>query len=207
MHAGNAGRTFGWFESSSKWGGVVAGLGAGAAVGLAGQRAPYLLGAALLDAGCRLPDPDRQTADEHTLIPPEIEVTRQCKCKPRWKLPPRVACRLELAAARRCRNAAELLLPRGRGARRPVARRPAGRARTTGPRRSPCNCSASKPGSWRCYCRMPMTDSCGRRRRCLADRQLPLPIAGVPQGREQTMGAARLGIAGRAAVARDGAAA
>ncbi|WP_373376854.1 MFS transporter [Cupriavidus nantongensis] len=48
VHAGNAGRTFGWFESSSKWGGVAAGLGAGAAVGLAGQRAPYLLGAALL---------------------------------------------------------------------------------------------------------------------------------------------------------------
>ncbi|NOV22725.1 MFS transporter [Cupriavidus necator] len=48
VHAGNAGRTFGWFESSSKWGGVVAGLGAGAAISLAGQRAPYLLGAALL---------------------------------------------------------------------------------------------------------------------------------------------------------------
>ncbi|PZX20948.1 putative efflux protein [Cupriavidus phytorum] len=48
VHAGNAGRTFGWFESSSKWGGVAAGLGAGAAVGLAGQRSPYLLGAALL---------------------------------------------------------------------------------------------------------------------------------------------------------------
>ncbi|SOZ38488.1 MFS transporter [Cupriavidus neocaledonicus] len=48
VHAGNAGRTFGWFESSSKWGGVAAGLGAGAAVSLAGQRAPYLLGAALL---------------------------------------------------------------------------------------------------------------------------------------------------------------
>ncbi|SOY63538.1 putative efflux protein [Cupriavidus taiwanensis] len=48
VHAGNAGRTFGWFESSSKWGGVAAGLGAGAAVSLGGQRAPYLLGAALL---------------------------------------------------------------------------------------------------------------------------------------------------------------
>lgn len=47
-HAGNAGRTFGWFESSSKWGGVVAGLGAGATVSMAGQRAPFLLGAALL---------------------------------------------------------------------------------------------------------------------------------------------------------------
>ncbi|MCY1267769.1 Multidrug resistance protein MdtG [compost metagenome] len=48
VHAGNAGRTFGWFESSSKWGGVVAGLAAGAALSLSGQRAPYLLGAALL---------------------------------------------------------------------------------------------------------------------------------------------------------------
>ncbi|SOZ01039.1 putative efflux protein [Cupriavidus taiwanensis] len=48
VHAGNAGRTFGWFESSSKWGGVAAGLGAGAAVSVAGQGAPYLLGAALL---------------------------------------------------------------------------------------------------------------------------------------------------------------
>ncbi|MCO4891662.1 MFS transporter [Cupriavidus sp. WGtm5] len=48
VHAGNAGRTFGWFESSSKWGGVAAGLGAGAAASVAGQRAPYLLGAALL---------------------------------------------------------------------------------------------------------------------------------------------------------------
>ncbi|GAO72177.1 MULTISPECIES: MFS transporter [Comamonas] len=48
VHAGNAGRTFGWFESSSKWGGVVAGLGAGAAVSLVSQRAPYLFGAALL---------------------------------------------------------------------------------------------------------------------------------------------------------------
>lgn len=48
VHAGNAGRTFGWFESSSKWGGVAAGLTAGAAVSLAGQCAPYLMGAALL---------------------------------------------------------------------------------------------------------------------------------------------------------------
>ncbi|AMR78494.1 MFS transporter [Cupriavidus nantongensis] len=48
VHAGNAGRTFGWFESSSKWGGVVAGLAAGATVSLAGQRTPYLFGAALL---------------------------------------------------------------------------------------------------------------------------------------------------------------
>ncbi|NUT14943.1 MAG: MFS transporter [Cupriavidus sp.] len=48
VHAGNAGRTFGWFESSSKWGGVAAGLAAGAAVSIAGPSAPYLLGAALL---------------------------------------------------------------------------------------------------------------------------------------------------------------
>ncbi|KJK21117.1 transporter [Burkholderiaceae bacterium 16] len=48
VHASNAGRTFGWFESSSKWGGVAAGLAAGAAVSIASPRAPYLLGAALL---------------------------------------------------------------------------------------------------------------------------------------------------------------
>ncbi|SMF10193.1 MFS transporter [Pseudogulbenkiania subflava] len=48
VHTGNAGRTFGWFESSSKWGGVAAGLMAGAAVGAAGTRAPFLLGAAAL---------------------------------------------------------------------------------------------------------------------------------------------------------------
>lgn len=48
VHAGNAGRTFGWFESSAKWGGVAAGLAAGAAISVAGPRAPYLLGAALL---------------------------------------------------------------------------------------------------------------------------------------------------------------
>lgn len=48
VHIGNAGRTFGWFESSSKWGGVAAGLMAGAAVGAAGTRSPFLLGAAAL---------------------------------------------------------------------------------------------------------------------------------------------------------------
>ncbi|WP_024303226.1 MFS transporter [Pseudogulbenkiania sp. MAI-1] len=48
VNAGNAGRTFGWFESSSKWGGVAAGVMAGAAVGAAGTRAPFLLGAAAL---------------------------------------------------------------------------------------------------------------------------------------------------------------
>jgi MFS family permease len=48
VHAGNAGRTFGWFESSSKWGAVAAGLAAGAATTAVGLRAPYLLGAALL---------------------------------------------------------------------------------------------------------------------------------------------------------------
>lgn len=48
VHAGNAGHTFGWFESSSKWGAVAAGLTAGAAAGATGLRTPYLLGAALL---------------------------------------------------------------------------------------------------------------------------------------------------------------
>lgn len=48
VHAGNAGRTFGWFESSSKWGAVAAGLAAGAAASTVGLHAPYLLGAALL---------------------------------------------------------------------------------------------------------------------------------------------------------------
>jgi MFS family permease len=47
-HAGTAGHTFGRFESSNKWGGVAAGLAAGAAVSLAGPRSPFLLGAAPL---------------------------------------------------------------------------------------------------------------------------------------------------------------
>lgn len=48
VHAGNAGHTFGWFESSSKWGAVAAGLAAGAATSALGLRTSYLLGAALL---------------------------------------------------------------------------------------------------------------------------------------------------------------
>lgn len=48
VQPGNAGHTFGWFESSSKWGAVAAGLAAGAAAGAVGLHTPYLLGAALL---------------------------------------------------------------------------------------------------------------------------------------------------------------
>lgn len=43
----NAGHTFGWFESSSKWGAVAAGLAAGLLVQQAGLRAPFLVGAAV----------------------------------------------------------------------------------------------------------------------------------------------------------------
>jgi MFS family permease len=48
VHAGNAGRSFGWFESSSKWGAVAAGLAAGISAQFFGLHAPYLLGAATL---------------------------------------------------------------------------------------------------------------------------------------------------------------
>jgi len=48
VHAGNAGRSFGWFESSSKWGGVAAGLAAGVAAQAFGLRSPFLLAAAAL---------------------------------------------------------------------------------------------------------------------------------------------------------------
>ncbi|CAN7462039.1 MFS transporter [Pseudoduganella sp. LjRoot289] len=44
----NAGRTFGWFESSSKWGGVAAGVAAGLLVQQAGLRAPFAAGAAVM---------------------------------------------------------------------------------------------------------------------------------------------------------------
>lgn len=44
-HSASAGRTFGWFESSSKWGAVGAGLCAGVAAALAGPAAPFLIGA------------------------------------------------------------------------------------------------------------------------------------------------------------------
>lgn len=46
VHAGNAGRTMGWFESSSKWGGVVAAVVAGVAVQIAGLANPFFIGAA-----------------------------------------------------------------------------------------------------------------------------------------------------------------
>jgi MFS family permease len=48
VHAGNAGRSFGWFESSSKWGAVAAGLGAGFVAQAFGLHAPYILAAAVL---------------------------------------------------------------------------------------------------------------------------------------------------------------
>lgn len=48
VHGGNAGRAFGWFESSSKWGAVAAGLSAGFAAQAFGLNAPFLLGAALV---------------------------------------------------------------------------------------------------------------------------------------------------------------
>lgn len=52
VHDGNAGTTFGWFESSSKWGAVAAGLAAGVAVQAADVRAPFFIGAlAMLVAG------------------------------------------------------------------------------------------------------------------------------------------------------------
>jgi MFS family permease len=47
VHSSNAGRAFGWFESSSKWGAVAAGLSAGLAAQTFGLNAPFLLGAAL----------------------------------------------------------------------------------------------------------------------------------------------------------------
>ena len=48
VHAGNAGRSFGWFESSSKWGAVAAGGAAGLAAQAFGLHAPFLLAAAAL---------------------------------------------------------------------------------------------------------------------------------------------------------------
>lgn len=46
VDASNAGKTMGWFESSSKWGGVFAAVAAGFAVQLAGLTAPFMVGAA-----------------------------------------------------------------------------------------------------------------------------------------------------------------
>ncbi|MCL5061491.1 MAG: MFS transporter [Candidatus Thermoplasmatota archaeon] len=55
VNSENAGRTFGWFESNAKWGAVVAGLIAGAAVQALDLRAPFFIGAfTLLAAGAYL---------------------------------------------------------------------------------------------------------------------------------------------------------
>lgn len=48
VHAGNAGKTFGWLESGSKWGAVLAGLLAGLGAQALDLRAPFLLGAGLI---------------------------------------------------------------------------------------------------------------------------------------------------------------
>ncbi|AYH45669.1 MFS transporter [Azoarcus sp. DN11] len=48
VEAGSAGRSFGGFESSSKWGGAAGGLAAGAIAVAAGTAAPFLLGATAL---------------------------------------------------------------------------------------------------------------------------------------------------------------
>lgn len=50
VHADSAGRTFGWFESSAKWGGVAAGLCAGLAASALGVQAPFWLAAAVIAA-------------------------------------------------------------------------------------------------------------------------------------------------------------
>lgn len=48
VHDDNAGRAFGWFESSSKWGAVAAGLSAGFVAQAFSLRAPFLLGAVIV---------------------------------------------------------------------------------------------------------------------------------------------------------------
>lgn len=48
VHGSTAGATFGWFESSAKWGGVVAGLVAGAVVHALDMRAPFFIGAMVM---------------------------------------------------------------------------------------------------------------------------------------------------------------
>jgi MFS family permease len=48
VHGGNAGATFGWFESSSKWGAVGAGLIAGLAVQALDLRAPFFISALVM---------------------------------------------------------------------------------------------------------------------------------------------------------------
>lgn len=55
VHGGNAGATFGWFESSSKWGAVGAGLIAGIAVQALDVRAPFFISALVMFVvGCYL---------------------------------------------------------------------------------------------------------------------------------------------------------
>lgn len=55
VNSSNAGITFGWFESSSKWGAVAAGLAAGVAAQVLDVRAPFLIGALVMFAsGCYL---------------------------------------------------------------------------------------------------------------------------------------------------------
>ena len=55
VNSGNAGSTFGWFESSSKWGAVGAGLVAGIAVQAFDVRAPFFISAlVMLMAACYL---------------------------------------------------------------------------------------------------------------------------------------------------------
>lgn len=46
VHEGSAGKAFGWFEASSKWGGVAAGCAAGLVSSAWGLASPFLLGAA-----------------------------------------------------------------------------------------------------------------------------------------------------------------
>jgi MFS family permease len=48
VNSGNAGTTFGWFESSAKWGAVAAGLIAGIAVQAVEVRAPFFIGAMVM---------------------------------------------------------------------------------------------------------------------------------------------------------------
>ena len=45
VHSVNAGRTMGWFESSAKWGGVIAAVVAGVSVEMTGLANPFLIGA------------------------------------------------------------------------------------------------------------------------------------------------------------------
>ena len=52
IHEDNAGATFGWFESSSKWGGVGAGMLAGIAVAALDTRVPFFIGALVMSVAC-----------------------------------------------------------------------------------------------------------------------------------------------------------